>query len=105
MIPPPSAVCGRSVRDAHDAPPGAAPFHRILQAKRLHRRGHDTFEPSTIHTPPVREHTPAEPTKTGLMPSLGGVTPVEPPVKVETTEHRDAYRVVPATGRIIDVMA
>lgn len=92
-----------SPRDAYDAPPGAAPFHRSLQT----RRAPDTFEPSAraCHAPRVTPSPADRPTRPGLLPKLADVTPIEPDPKVRRVETDVSRRVVPATGHILDVIA
>ena len=101
-IPPPHP-CG----DAFGAPPGAAPFHRFLQARRLERDTIDTFELAPVRLPP---ETPGPPDVhpdqgPGLLPPLGEVRPVEPPARVARTIERVQRVHVPATGQLLDHFA
>ncbi|MGJ8636670.1 MAG: hypothetical protein ACSHX5_07475 [Phycisphaerales bacterium] len=93
-------------RDAFDAPPGAAPFHRFLQANRIADRGFDSFELSEVH---VHDETPhgsnTAAMTTPLLPNLGEVIPVEPRPKVSLNETRHYQQMVPATGRVLDLYA
>lgn len=97
-------------RDAFGAPPGTAPFHRVLEAQRLARRGHDTFElasarrvdPSdTSNDSECARGRMAEP----LLPSLGDLTPLPEATRTGVTETVVRPRVVGATGRVLDLYA
>lgn len=97
-------------RDAFGAPPGAPPFHRSLEARRLEGRGHDTFELAQVRR--VEEGTKAqEPqrsacsTREPLLPKLGDVTPIPASSSTRVEETRVRPRVVGATGRVLDLYA
>lgn len=93
-------------RDAYNAPPGAAPFDRFLQANRLANRGLDTFELSKIHIHDESStSTPAAPMSTPLLPNLGELLPVVPTPKIAVNETRQYQQLVPATGRALDLYA
>lgn len=93
-------------RDAYDAPPGAAPFHRFLEANRLARRGMDRFELSEIHTPsPCIEQSSDEAMPTPLLPNLGEIIDPEPRPTLAGVEIRLHQQYIPATGRALDIYA
>jgi len=93
-------------RDAYDAPPGAAPLSRFLQANRLANRGLDRFEPSAIHEHTTTPHESASSTmNTPLLPNLGEVLTTKPERIVAITETTVQPRIVPATGRVLDLYA
>lgn len=93
-------------RDAYNAPPGAAPFHRFLQANRLANRGLDTFELSKIHIHDESStSTPTPPMSTPLLPSLGELVPITPRPMVAVNETRQYQQMAPATGRVLDLYA
>tara|TARA_R110000868_G_scaffold119469_1_gene316485 strand:+ start:177838 stop:178191 length:354 start_codon:yes stop_codon:yes gene_type:complete len=93
-------------RDAYDAPPGTAPFHRFLQANRLANRGLDRFELSEIHTPQPASETIENPAmSTPLLPSLGEIIPPEPTPKLVGVEVRLHQQYIPATGHALDIYA
>lgn len=84
---------------AYNAPPGAVPFARMLEAENRVRRVEpiDTFEPSN----PVPN--PTAPTGAPLLPRLGEVLPVEPEPEVRLTVHEQRRLTLPATGRVLDL--
>jgi len=99
-------VCNVRARDAFDAPPGAAPFHRFLQANRLARPNLDTFELSTIHTPTASESpTAAGPMSAPLLPNLGEIIAVQPRPKVAVHETQLHQQLLPATFHALDIYA
>jgi hypothetical protein len=107
-IPEPHRCAGRVTfaKDAYDAPPGAAPFHRYLQT----RRAPDAFEPQSSTRPrapitPVIPDRPAPSARPALLPALGEVLPIEPDPRVRRIEIDIARRVVPATGQVLDLYA
>lgn len=104
----PIVRCVKAVdqRDAFEAPPGAAPFHRFLQANRIADRGFDTFELSTIH---IHDESPTDsptaPMPTPLLPNVGELLPVEPSPTIALNETRQYQQMVPATSRVLDMYA
>lgn len=105
---PPIVRCVKAVdqRDAFDAPPGSAPFHRFLQANRIASRGHDQFELSEIHVHDESPHPKTTgPMSTPLLPNLGELLEVQPDPVVATKETRLYQQLAPATGRVLDLYA
>jgi len=102
MIPPPSK-CG----DAFGAPPGAAPFCRYLEARRLARDPIDTFELAPVREPPEGAAPPEGRSENApaLLPALGEVLGVEPRPEVAREIVRKHQVTVPATGRVLDLYA
>lgn len=97
-------------RDAFGAPPGAAPFHRVLEARRIERQGHDTFElPTSRRVDPSDTSNDADRSRDAaaytLLPRLGDVTPLPPQTRTEVRETLVRPRVVGATGRVLDLYA
>ena len=96
-------------RDAYDAPIGAAPFDRFLQANNQAKRGFDRFEPSKVRT--VDEHScPAQSIQNAhsaasLLPKLGEVLMPLPRPRHATIESRVYQQQIPATGRALDLYA
>jgi|GEM_PF-2485441 len=104
----PIVRCASNVRprDAYDAPPGAAPFSRFLEANRLANRGLDRFELSEIHTPKSKSDTPQHAAmSTPLLPKLGEITAPEPRPALAGVEIRLHQQSIPATGRALDIYA
>lgn len=92
--------------DAFDAPPGAAPFHRFLQANRLARPNLDRFELSTIHqAPDLGPSTTAKAQKSGLLPKIGEVLTPTPKPELAVKEVQLYQQHIPATGRVLDLYA
>ncbi|MEQ9206137.1 MAG: hypothetical protein RLN78_02095 [Phycisphaerales bacterium] len=93
-------------RDAYDAPPGAAPFSRFLQANRLANRAPDQFELSEIHTPQLKSDTPQHAAMSApLLPKLGEISVPEPRPTLAGVEIRLHQQYIPATGRALDIYA
>lgn len=96
-------------RDAYDAPIGAAPFDRFLQANNQAKRGFDQFELSKARTPD--EHTSSMAasqnahTSASLLPKLGEVLMPKPRPQVAATESKVYQQQIPATGRALDIYA
>ncbi|MFK7759450.1 MAG: hypothetical protein AB8C13_05835 [Phycisphaerales bacterium] len=107
VTPPDRSFCAsKNKRDAFDAPPGAAPFHRFLEANRLSRPNLDRFEPSTIHEAPnLGSSTSAEPQKSGLLPRVGEILTPTPKPELATKEVQLYQQHIPATGRVLDLYA
>lgn len=85
---------------AYDAPPGAVPFARMLEAENRARRVEpiDSFEPSRPCPNPTASPVP-------LLPKLGEVLPVDPEPETRLMAIEQRQLTVPATGRLLDLFA
>ncbi len=90
-----------------DVAPGMVPFHRYLQAQNQIEQVSDAARP--IEQPrracDCLELSGSDATGPGLLPKLGEVLPVGPQASAELRVQDLRQRVVPATGRLLDLFA